>query len=241
MGKNLIMQRRGKGSPTFRAPSFKYFGEARYNPITNEERTGFISGVIKDLVHSSGHYSPLMVVEYENKTKALLIAPEGVRVGDNVFLGSTAQVSPGSVMPLSKIPEGTEVFNIESQPGDGGKYARSSGSTARIVSKQKGKVLVEMPSKKLKEFHGECRATIGSIAGFGRVEKPLYKAGNKFFKMMAKNKRYPIVRGVAMNAVDHPYGSGRGSHKGKPTIAPRWAPPGAKVGKIRPRRTGHKR
>lgn len=241
MGKNLISQRRGKGSTTFRAPSFKWFGEVKYHSQTEQEREGVLNGVIKDIVHSSGHSSPLMVVEFENKKTALLIAPEGVRVGDTIMSGAAALPNKGCILPLIKIPEGTEIFNIESQPGDGGRYARSSGSTARVISKQKGKVLVELPSKKIKEFHTECRATIGSIAGFGRVEKPLVKAGNNYFKKKAKNKVYPRVRGVAMNAVDHPYGSGRGSHKGKPTIAPRWAPPGAKVGKLRPRRTGMKR
>ena len=78
-------------------------------------------------------------------------------------------------------------------------------------------------------------------AGSGRLEKPFMKAGRKYHKMKAKNKLWPKVSGIAMNAVDHPYGTSRSSKKGHPTIAKRNAPPGAKVGKLRPRRTGKKK
>ena len=97
-----------------------------------------------------------------------------------------------------------------------------------------------MPSKKQKQFHPNCRATVGVIAGSGKGEKPILKAGKRHHMMKARNKLYPQTSGVAMNAVDHPFGSGRGRHKGKPTIAPRFAPPGRKVGMIRARRTGRK-
>ena len=95
-----------------------------------------------------------------------------------------------------------------------------------------------LPSKKEKQFHPDCRANIGRIAGSGRTEKPIVKAGNAYYKMKAKNKLYPIVSKNSMNAVDHPYGTSRTSKKGRPTIARKHAPPGAKVGKIKPRRTG---
>ena len=97
-----------------------------------------------------------------------------------------------------------------------------------------------MPSKKQKQFNPRCRATIGVVAGSGRVEKPFLKAGTKFFKMKAKNKLWPKTSGGAMNAVDHPFGNKRTSRKSKARPAPRDAPPGRKVGMIRPRRTGRK-
>ena len=98
-----------------------------------------------------------------------------------------------------------------------------------------------MPSKQQKTFLPNCRATIGVLAGSGRVDKPFVKAGKKFHAMKAKNKLYPKTSGVAMNAVDHPFGSGRGRHIGKPKTPPRNAPAGRNVGLIRAKRTGRKR
>ena len=101
-------------------------------------------------------------------------------------------------------------------------------------------VVVEMPSAKRRVFLPECRATIGVIAGSGRKEKPFLKAGTKYYAMKAKNKLWPQVSGTSMNAVDHPFGASRVS-KGGPTQASRNAPPGRKVGKIAPSRTGRRR
>ncbi len=98
-----------------------------------------------------------------------------------------------------------------------------------------------MPSKNERAFSPGCRATIGIVAGSGRLEKPFLKAGRKFYKMHARNKWYPDVGGTKMNAAGHPYGSSRSERKGCPTVAPRFAPPGRKVGKIRPSRCGWKR
>jgi len=130
------------------------------------------------------------------------------------------------------------IYNIESNPGDGGKLVRSSGTFARVVSQLKNKVVVQLPSKKTKEFNPDCRAIIGSVAGSGRLEKPLLKAGTRHHKMKARNKLYPITSGVSMNAVDHPFGGSKSSHKGRPTTARKNAPPGRKVGMVRARKTG---
>lgn len=235
MGKNLIQQKRGKGSPTYRAPSFRYAGEAQH-PKFDEE----VNGVITQIIHCQGHSAPLMVVKYNDKDN-LTIAPEGIRVGEDVSFGNNAEIKLGNILPLKNIPEGTLIYNIESMPGDGGKYARSSGAFARVVAKTKDKVLVRLPSKKEREFPANCLASVGIAAGGGRTEKPFMKAGTRYHKMKARNKLYPLVSGTSMNAVNHPFG-GKGSHtKGRPTQSPRNAPPGRKVGKIAPRRTGRKK
>ena len=235
MGKNLIQQKRGKGSPTYRAPSFRYAGKAGHPKINNVEKKAFI----EEILNSQGHSAPLIVVRYNDEYN-LNIAPEGVRVGQELNYGESEEINSGDTLPLSKIPEGTAIFNIESKPGDGGKFVRTSGAVARIVSKNKDKVIVKLPSKKQKEFLASCLATVGSAAGSGRTEKPLLKAGNKYHKMRAKNKLWPQTGGTNMNAVDHPFGSKSSHTKGRPTQAPRNAPPGRKVGKIAPRRTGRK-
>jgi len=230
----LIQQRRGKGTATFRAPSFRYAGKAKH-PKNRDS----VIGKVVDIIHSQGHAAPLMIVDYPEEIN-LMIAPEGIRVKDDICIGKGSEVRPGNTLPLSEIPEGTAVFNIEAMPGDGGKFVRSSGVAARIVSKSKNKIIIKLPSKKQKEFAANCFATIGVTAGSGRTEKPVLKAGNKYYKMKAKNKMWPSVSGVSMNAVAHPFGSKSSHTKGRPTQASRNAPPGRKVGKIAPKRTGRK-
>lgn len=237
MGKNLIQQRRGKGSPTYRAPTFRYKGRASHPRYAKEN----ICGEIIDLVKCPGHSSPLMEVKYENGEEILIQAPEGIKVGDYVEMGDKAKLKAGSVLPLKNIPEGTSIYNIEAMPGDGGKFVRTSGTFAKIVSKFKNRVAVQLPSNKKRDFIPDCRAIIGVVAGSGRREKPFLKAGTKYYAKKAKNKLWPSVSGTSMNAVAHPFGGSSSSTKGRPTQAPRSAPPGRKVGKIAPSRTGKKK
>ena len=144
-------------------------------------------------------------------------------------------------MHLKDIPEGTLIFNIESKPGDGGKFVRASGTNAKVLAQSGKETVVLLPSKKKKTFLNQCRATIGIVAGAGRPEKPFLRAGTKKLKMKQKNKIWPVVSGAAMNAIDHPFGGKRSSRKGRPTIAPKYAPPGRKVGMLKPRRTGRRK
>ncbi len=236
MGKNLIQQRRGRGTSTFRVRSFRSDGAVKHIPFSRESH----AGEVIDIVHSYMHSGPIAKVKFENQQLVLMQAPEGMRVGQKIFSGSSAPIQIGNTLPLKDIPEGTDVYNIESFPGDGGKFVRAAGSSARVTSKSGNKVMVMLPSKKERAFSPECRASIGIIAGSGRKEKPFLKAGNKFHRMKARNKYYPQVEGVSMNAVSHPFGSKSSRTKGRPTQAPRNAPPGRKVGKIAPRRTGRR-
>jgi len=237
MGKNLIQQKRGKGSSTYKAPGFRYKGKTAYCNYDKKD----INGEVMDIINCPGHSSPLIEVDYNNGESSLLQAPEGIKVGDKVFSGEEAPIVAGNVMPLKNIPEGTSVYNIENIPGDGGKFVRASGTFAKVFSKMKGKVVLLLPSKKERAFDPECRATIGIIAGSGRKEKPFLKAGFKYHAMRAKNKLYPQSAGVAMNAVSHPFGGSSSSNKGKAATVSRDAPPGRKVGKIAAKRTGRRK
>ena len=236
MGKSLISQKRGKGSITYRTPGHRFYGEAKHaKPVT-----GQITGIVKDIVHCSGHYAPLAEVRYENGENIYMLAPEGIRVGQNIIMGTNAPIEPGNTLQLGGIPEGTLIYNIESSPGDGGKFCRSAGNFSRVVSKTSEGILIELPSKKTKLFLPACRATIGILAAGGRHEKPFLKAGKRWHAFKARNRMYPTVSGISMNAVDHPFG-GKGSHvKGRPTQSGRNTPPGRKVGKIAPKRTGRR-
>tara|TARA_Y100000310_G_C20693657_1_gene824020 strand:+ start:2456 stop:3169 length:714 start_codon:yes stop_codon:yes gene_type:complete len=236
MGKNLIQQRRGRGTPTYRSLRHRSKGKTSIIRLTDEA----VKGKIIDIIDCPSHSAPLLKVKYE-KEERLDIAPEGVRVGDCIDAGKNAAIKPGNILSLRDIPEGTLIYNVERIPGDGGKFVRSSGTFAKITSKLADKVIILMPSKKQKEFKLNCRASIGIVAGGGRTEKPFLKAGNKYFAMKAKNKLYPHVSGVSMNAVDHPFGGSSSSHKGIPTQSGRNDPPGRKVGMLSPKSTGRKK
>ena len=170
-----------------------------------------------------------------------IIAPEGIAIGDTISIGKGAEIKTGCTLSLLDIPDGSSIYNIEQIKGDGGRFVRASGTFAKILSKTKNGVTILMPSKKEKIFNSNCMATIGIVAGGGRTDKPFVKAGNRWHAMRARGKLYPITSAVAKNAVDHPFGSGRGRHMGKPSVPPRFAPPGRKVGQIHAKRTGRKR
>lgn len=233
MGKRLLQQRRGKGS-IHKSLKHQSKGQAKHAKLTDEKK-----GIVLDIITNKIHSAPLLKTKF-GKEERLMIAPEGIRVGDEIEYDTT-KVKVGNSLALKDIPEGTYIYNIEKQYGDGGKFVRASGNFARVSQKTSKGISVILPSKKIKLFNQECRATVGVIAGGGRIEKPLMKAGNKFKFMKAHHKQYPKVCGISMNAVDHPFG-GKCSHvKGRPMHVSRHAPPGRKVGKIAPRRTGMKR
>lgn len=236
MGKRIIAQRRGAGSSRYRAPSFKFKGSAKHKSYSKENSMG----VVLDLISCRAHSAPLAIIEFEDSERTLMIAPEGIAVGQKVQVNSD-DAKIGNTMPLIDIPEGTSVFNIELKPGDGGKFVRASGTFGKILAQQGSYVVVQLPSKKKKVFHGQCRATIGVVSASGRTEKPLLKAGNAYYKMKARNHLWPKVSGSAMNAVDHPFGNKRTSRKSNAKPVSRNAPPGRKVGAIAARRTGRKK
>jgi len=232
MGKNITSQKRGRGSPTYTRPSFKFKGKTSLGTDGPAKIVDFIS--------CRAHSAPLARIVHDDGSVTLTIAPEGVRVGQDIMIGAK-EITIGNVLRLADIPEGTTVFNIENVPGDGGKFVKASGMAAKIIAKTESKITILLPSKKNREFNPNCRACIGIAAGSGRPEKPFFKAGRKYHRMRAKNIYYPIVSGVSMNAVAHPFGGRSSHHKGRPTMSKKNSPPGRNVGAIRPRRTGYKR
>jgi large subunit ribosomal protein L2 len=233
MGKRIRAQRLGDGSPTYRAKSWRRLGEVKLPPAEQTWRA-----TVVDILHDPGRDAPVARVRYGDGEERLILAPEGIKVGDFISAGISGDVKPGNVLTLSEIPEGTPIYNIESRPGDGGKFVRSSGCHAILIAHDVGRATVQLPSGELKDFNPQCRAVIGAVAGGGRTEKPFVKAGKRHHVLLAKGKRYPHVRGVAMNVVDHPFGGGRGKHAGRPKTVARGAPSGQKVGLIAARRTG---
>ena len=241
MGKRLIIQRRGRGTPTYRSSSHRFRGKVSYRSYDAYEKDGSIKGLVTDIIHDPGRSAPVAVVKFENGEEKLVLAPESIAIGEEIEYGVTAPVQPGNTLPLSEIPEGTPVYNIENNPGDGGKFVRSSGTYASLITHDVGKAMIELPSGELKAFNPNSRATVGVVAGGGRKDKPFLKAGNRYHALKAKGKKMMTVRGVAMNAVDHPHGGGNRQHPGRPTTISRHAPAGRKVGSIAAKRTGRRR
>ena len=241
MGKRILAQRKGRGTLGFRSPSHRHAGQVQYRPFKNDEKL-FKFKVI-DLIHSPGRGAPVARIQYQDTMeKALWLPPEGIYVGQEFVQSKTGYGQPvevGNILPLKKIPLGTLVFNIESTPMDGGKFARASGVAAIVRNKSGNKVELLFRSKKTKWINENCLATIGVTAGGGRTDKPFLKAGNKFHYVKSKAKKWPVVRGVAMVAASHPYGGGAKQSPHKSTTTSRNAPPGRKVGQIAARRTGH--
>jgi len=235
MGRRIQGQRRGRGTSTFRAPSHRYKSDLSHK---KDESDDTVSGTVVDIEHDPARSAPVVAVEFDDGDQRLVLAPEGVAVGDTIQVGVSAEIKPGNTLPVAEIPEGVPVCNIERQPGDGGKFARASGTSAQIITHDRHVTAVKLPSGQTKRLNPECRATVGVVAGGGRTEKPFVKAGKKYHKMKSRGTKWPRVRGVAMNAVDHPFGGGGRQHPGQPKSVSRDAPPGRKVGDIASKRTG---
>lgn len=235
MGKRQVLQRRGRGGSVFLAPSWNKVGKVRYHVTLPEERSSSMEFTVKDIIHEQGRGAPVAVVK-DNGATTLMVAPEGIYVGQKLMFGSSAFIDVGNVLPLEKIPEGTMICNIEGMPGDGGRFVRSAGGYATLVSHSGKTALVQFPSGTVRAFDGRCRATIGIVASGGMTEKPVLKAGNNYHKYRARTAKYPRVRGKAMSPYAHPHGGGNHPTGGRPVS--RNAPPGQKVGIIASRRTG---
>ncbi|MBI4043776.1 MAG: 50S ribosomal protein L2 [Candidatus Diapherotrites archaeon] len=239
MGKRLILQRRGKGSPTFTAP-ITGTAALKFIPLDEKQKTGVLKGEVIDLFDDPTKNAVVSEIVFENNLHEYVVAAEGLSVGQKVEYGKNAALNIGNVLPLQYILEGVPVFNIEKNPGDGGKFVRTSGLYGLVVSKEPARIFVKMPSGKLMEFKPNARACIGCISGGGKREKPLVKAGKAFYARKAKKKWFPTVRGVAMNAIDHPFG-GSQHHAGKSKSTSRHAAAGRKVGAIASSRTGRRK
>jgi large subunit ribosomal protein L2 len=235
MGKTIIAQARGHGSLTYRVRKKAFKHKIAYAPQIEGE-----AKVIK-LIHSLAHSAP--VAKLLSKDKVFYnLSTNGMYEGQIIKLGN--EIDNGNIVKLKDIPTKTQIYNIESRPNDGGKFIRSAGGYATVIKKEKGFVYILMPSKKEKMFKEDCRATIGVIAGSGKKDKPIIKAGRMHFIRKSRNKFWPRTSAVKVNAIDHPFGSGRGknlTHGGLGKIPKRNAPPGALVGSIRASRTGRKK
>jgi large subunit ribosomal protein L8e len=246
MGRIVRCQRKGNHrSLIFRGKTKHRKGAAKLRVLDYAEKHGYVKGLVKEVLHDPGRGAPLAKIVFRNAykyklNKELLVAVEGMYTGQFVYCGKNAQLAVGNCLPVGKCPEGTVVCMVEDKYADRGTLARASGTSCIVVghSEDGKKTQLKLPSGTKKKIQSGSRALVGIVAGGGRIDKPMLKAGNAFHKYRMNRNSWPKVRGVAMNPVEHPHGGGNHQHVGHPTTTSRFAPPGQKVGLIAARRTG---
>ncbi|MBQ3097075.1 MAG: 50S ribosomal protein L2 [Kiritimatiellae bacterium] len=163
----------------------------------------------------------IALLQYEDGTKSYIVAPNGLKVGDTVISGPGADIKPGNALPMSDIPVGTFIHNIELYKGKGAQLARSAGIMAQLMAKENGYAMVRLPSGEIRNIPEECYATIGQVSNIDHENVNIGKAGRK--RHMGWR---PTVRGSVMNPNDHPHGGGEGkSPVGRPGPVTPWGKP----------------
>lgn len=200
-------------------------------------------GIVQSIEHERGRGAPVAKIRIELDGKNVhnyIAAPEGISVGQKIMFGKNAEPKIGNCVHIKNIPEGSYISMVEKKPYDGGRYAKSCGTSVLIVFHNKDANLstLKLPSGERVTVSSDARAFIGIVAGAGKDDKPLLKAGAAYHKYRSKKTVWPKVRGVAMNPVDHPHGGGNHQHIGHPSTVSRHAPPNVRVGLVAARRTG---
>ena len=179
-----------------------------------------IEGTVQRIEYDPNRSANIALIEYEDGEKAYIIAPKELKEKSKVFSGDNAPIKAGNCLPLSEIPQGTEVHCVEMRPGKGAQLIRSAGTTARLVAKEGKYATLRLSSGEMRKILLTCRATIGVISNQQHNLKSLGKAGAKRWRGVR-----PTVRGVAMNPVDHPHGGGEGKTSGGRNPVSPWGTP----------------
>jgi large subunit ribosomal protein L2 len=175
---------------------------------------------VQHLEYDPNRTSFIALIKYRDGELAYIIAPQRLAAGDVVISGDKVDVKPGNAMPLSAIPVGTIVHNIEMKAGKGGQIARAAGAYAQYLGRDAGYALLRLNSGEVRRVRLECKATIGAVSNPDHMNEVLSKAGRNVWR-----NRRPSVRGTAMNPVDHPHGGGEGKTKGGRHPVTPWGQP----------------
>ena len=203
------------------APKNKKAGRNSYGRITIRHRGGGnrqkyriidfkrnkldVAGTVMTLEYDPNRSAHIALVQYEDGEKRYIIAPAGLKVGDTVTAGAAADIKPGNALPLSNIPTGTFIHNVELYPGKGAQLARSAGVMAQLMGKENNLAMIRLPSGEMRNVPLNCMATIGQVGNADHANVQIGKAGRK--RHMGWR---PTVRGSVMNPCDHPHGGGEG-------------------------------
>ena len=197
-------------------------GNRRKYRIIDFKRDKFdVDATVLTLEYDPNRSAHIALLQYEDGEKRYIIAPEGLKVGDKVEAGPSADIKPGNALPLTNIPTGTFIHNVELYPGRGGQLARAAGNAAQLMAKEGGYALLRLPSGELRKVPETCMATIGVVGNTDHENVKIGKAGRTRHMGIR-----PTVRGSVMNPCDHPHGGGEGkSPIGRPGPVTPWGKP----------------
>lgn len=191
----------------------------RYRLVDFKRMKDGVSGKVVAIEYDPNRTCRIALISYLDGAKAYIIAPIGLNVGDMVMSGPEADIKPGNCLPLTNIPEGTTIHNVEVRPGKGGQLCRAAGGGATLVAKLGRYSQVRMPSGEVRQILSVCRASIGQVGNTEHENIVLGKAGRSRWRGIR-----PSVRGMSMNPIDHPLGGGEGRGKGRHPVTP-WGKP----------------
>ncbi len=191
-----------------------------YRLIDFKRRKFDVAGTVERLEYDPNRTAFIALIKYADGELAYILAPQRLSVGDQVIAGEQADVKPGNAMPLSAMPVGTIIHNVELKPGKGGQIARSAGTYAQLVGRDAGMAILRLNSGEQRLVHGSCMATVGAVSNADHLNESLGKAG----RMRWMGFR-PHNRGVTMNPVDHPHGGGEGRTSGGRHPVTPWGKP----------------
>ena len=197
-------------------------GNRRKYRIIDFKRQKFdVPGTVKTLEYDPNRSAFIALIEYQDGEKRYIIAPNGLKVGDKVVSGASADIVAGNALPLVNIPVGTFIHNVELYPGKGAQLARAAGIQAQLMAKEGAYALIRLPSGELRNVPVNCMTTIGQVGNVDHENVKIGKAGRK------RNMGWrPTVRGSVMNPNDHPHGGGEGkSPVGRPGPVTPWGKP----------------
>src|SRR5690348_16185578 len=181
----------------------------RYRLVDFKRAKHDVPAEVVRLEYDPNRTSFIALIKYADGEQSYILAPQRLKAGDKVVSGEHVGVKPGNAMPMSNIPVGTIIHNVEMKPGKGGQLARSAGTFVQLVGRDAGYALLRLASGEVRMVRAECRATIGAVSNPDRQNIVIGKAGrNRWLG------RRPSVRGVAMNPIDHPHGGGEGRTSG---------------------------
>ena len=180
-----------------------------------------MAATVLTLEYDPNRSANIALVEYEDKERRYIIAPNGLKVGDVVYSSANADIKPGNCLPIANIPLGTIIHNIELYPGRGAQLVRSAGGAAQLMAKEGEAAQVRLPSGEVRYIRMNCKATIGQVGNIDYENVQIGKAGRTRHKGFR-----PTVRGSVMNPCDHPHGGGEGkSPIGRPSPVTPWGKP----------------
>ncbi|CAD83709.1 50S ribosomal subunit protein L2 [Candidatus Blochmanniella floridana] len=207
-----------KGRNNYGRITMRHIGSGhkqRYRIIDFKRNKDDVFAVVERMEYDPNRSANIALIVYKDGERRYILAPRNLNVGNKIISGLNVPISPGNSLPLSNIPVGSIIHNVEMKVGKGGQLARSAGTYVQIVSRDGEYIILRLRSGEIRKVRCECRATIGEVGNNEHMLRALGKAGASRWRGIR-----PTVRGTAMNPIDHPHGGGEGKNFGKHPVSP---------------------